>query len=261
MVHGGPKVATALTTAPGRPHNFQPMKLIMRIMLGPGRDWISRKYANSWSVIQPWLSTTSSRISGRTVGKPPKLITDKSARCGTAYGVRVFSRLTTPMLIGTSPNTTIGSGSLPKLIRPNASAANSKAVGRSRCGRRSRMPVAISSPAAVADSPPRAIRSKGCWAWERSSTPAAKPRLHGISKKPAAAARTPTPPRNLVPVQTAMPMMFGPASRSPPVTPAAACRSISDSSVPTFRACSSAETSRRYTSDAAPLDANGPAPI
>ena len=36
MVQGGPNVANALAIAPGTPPTFSPMKLIIRIMLGPG---------------------------------------------------------------------------------------------------------------------------------------------------------------------------------------------------------------------------------
>jgi hypothetical protein len=39
---------------------------------------------NSWSVTQPWVTTTKLRTSGRTVGKPPKLIDDSKARCGVS---------------------------------------------------------------------------------------------------------------------------------------------------------------------------------
>jgi hypothetical protein len=35
MVKGGPKVASALATAPGNPQTFHPTKLIIRIMFGP----------------------------------------------------------------------------------------------------------------------------------------------------------------------------------------------------------------------------------
>ena len=74
-------MAQAAATAPGKPHTFQPMKLIIKIMLGPGRACaVAKKFAKSWSVIQPWVSTTSWRTSGKTVGSPPKLIEDKSAR-------------------------------------------------------------------------------------------------------------------------------------------------------------------------------------
>src|SRR5216683_6003376 len=82
MAQGGPKVANALARAPGNPHTFHPTKLIIRIMFGPGMDCASaKKLANSWSVTQPWVATTNSRTSGRTVGKPPKLIDDSRARC------------------------------------------------------------------------------------------------------------------------------------------------------------------------------------
>src|SRR5947208_3484259 len=82
MAQGGPEVANALATAPGNPHTFHPTKLIIRIMFGPGMDWaIAKKLANSWSVIQPWMATTTLRTSGRTVGKPPKLTDDTRARC------------------------------------------------------------------------------------------------------------------------------------------------------------------------------------
>src|SRR3954449_20025 len=84
MMQGGPKGAPAAAAAPGKPHTFQPTKLITRIMLGPGRACdVAKKFANSWFVIQPWVSTTSWRTSGKTVGKPPKLIEDKSARWAT----------------------------------------------------------------------------------------------------------------------------------------------------------------------------------
>src|SRR3954463_12270834 len=74
-MQGGPKVAPAAAIAPGKPHTFQPTKLIIRIMLGPGRACdVAKKFVNSWFVIQPWVSTTSWRTSGKTVGKPPKLI-------------------------------------------------------------------------------------------------------------------------------------------------------------------------------------------
>src|SRR5271166_751416 len=85
MAQGGPKVATALVTAPGNPHTFHPIKLIIRIMFGPGIDWaIAKKSANSRSVIQRWVATTKLRTSGRTVGKPPKLIDETSARCAVS---------------------------------------------------------------------------------------------------------------------------------------------------------------------------------
>ena len=48
MVQGGPKVANALARAPGIPHTFHPIKLIIRIIFGPGMDWaIAKKLANS----------------------------------------------------------------------------------------------------------------------------------------------------------------------------------------------------------------------
>src|SRR5271169_7265053 len=85
MTQGGPKVAKALATAPGNPHTFHPTKLIIRIMFGPGMDCaIAKRLANSRSVIQPWVATTKLRTSGRTVGKPPKLIDDTSARCAVS---------------------------------------------------------------------------------------------------------------------------------------------------------------------------------
>jgi hypothetical protein len=52
------------------------MKLIIRIMFGPRTDWaIAKKIGEFLSVIQPWVATTKLRTSGRTVGKPPKLMT------------------------------------------------------------------------------------------------------------------------------------------------------------------------------------------
>src|SRR3954464_6534731 len=84
MMQGGPKVAPAAGAPPGKPQTFQPTKLIIRIMLGPGRACdVAKKFANSWFVIQPWASTTSWRTSGRTVGKPPKLIEERSVRLAT----------------------------------------------------------------------------------------------------------------------------------------------------------------------------------
>src|SRR5580704_15554548 len=85
MAHGGPKVANALATAPEKPAIFQPTKLIIRIMFGPGIACaIAKKLANSWSVAQPWVATTKLRTSGRTVGNPPKLIDDSRARCAVS---------------------------------------------------------------------------------------------------------------------------------------------------------------------------------
>src|SRR6266853_3172687 len=85
MAQGGPKVANALARAPGNPHTFHPTKLIIRIMFGPGMDCANaKKLVNSWSVTQPWVATTKSRTSGRTVGKPPKLIDDSRARCAVS---------------------------------------------------------------------------------------------------------------------------------------------------------------------------------
>src|SRR5229473_7439483 len=85
MAQGGPKVANALATAPGIPHTFHPTKLIIRIMFGPGIACaIAKKLANSWSVIQRWVATKKLRTSGRTVGKPPKLIDDKRASCAVS---------------------------------------------------------------------------------------------------------------------------------------------------------------------------------
>jgi hypothetical protein len=51
----------------------------------------------------------------------------------------------TTMLIGTRPNKTTRSGSLPKVMRPKASAATSKAAGRWRCGIKSFPDYALSS--------------------------------------------------------------------------------------------------------------------
>jgi len=81
-----------------------------------------------------------------------------SAVNGTAAA---FSMPATAMLIGTKPNRTARSGSLPKVMRPKASAANSKAAGRRRCGIRSLIPVAIRSPEAVTATPPRMFRRSG----------------------------------------------------------------------------------------------------
>src|SRR5580658_10881723 len=81
-MHAGAKVARALTMAPAMPHTFQPTKAIIRIMFGPGTVCASaKKLLNSRSVIQPCVVTTNARTSGRTVGKPPKLIDDSNARC------------------------------------------------------------------------------------------------------------------------------------------------------------------------------------
>src|SRR6516164_10528240 len=102
MVQGGPKVAKALATAPGNPHTFHPTKLIIRIMFGPGIDCaIAKRLANSRLVIQPWVLTTKLRTSGRTVGKPPKLIDETKARCavsaiGAEGSLIAFSRLRRP---------------------------------------------------------------------------------------------------------------------------------------------------------------------
>src|SRR5579864_4271873 len=85
MAQGGPNVANALATAPGNPHTFHPIKLIIRIMFGPGIDCaIAKKSANSRSVIQRWVVTTKLRTSGRTVGKPPKRIDERNARCAVS---------------------------------------------------------------------------------------------------------------------------------------------------------------------------------
>src|SRR6202035_1921392 len=96
MAQGGAKVATALATAPGIPHTFHPTRLIIRIIFGPGIGCATaKKLANSWSVTQPWVATTKLRTSGRTVGKPPKLIDDSKARCAVSAmrteGLIVFS--------------------------------------------------------------------------------------------------------------------------------------------------------------------------
>src|SRR5271168_2247242 len=81
MAHGSPKVASALAIAPGIPPTLSPKKLIIRIMLGPGVTCdTAKKFANSWSVTQP-LATAKLCTSGRTVGNPPKLIDDSTARC------------------------------------------------------------------------------------------------------------------------------------------------------------------------------------
>ncbi len=45
---GGPKVTSALAIAVGSPPIFQPMRLIIRIMFGPGIAWtIAKQLANS----------------------------------------------------------------------------------------------------------------------------------------------------------------------------------------------------------------------
>src|SRR5215469_11310453 len=100
-VQGGPKVANALATAPRNPQTFQPTKLIIRIMFGPGIDCaIANRLANSRLVIQPCVPTTKLRTSGRTVGNPPKLIDETRARCavsargaeGSVIGLSRFRR-------------------------------------------------------------------------------------------------------------------------------------------------------------------------
>src|SRR3984893_3368926 len=67
-------------------------------------------------------------------------------------------RLMTPasaMLSGTNPTRTVRSGNLAKMIPAKASAAKNSAAARRRCGISILMPVAMSSPAAAADIPPR----------------------------------------------------------------------------------------------------------
>src|SRR5262245_14205795 len=120
------------------------------------------------------------------------------------------SRPATPMLSGSKPKRTTSSGSLPTAMRPKASPAKIKVAARPRCGISILIPVAIRSPAAVADSPPRMLRRRGRCACWRSTTPSVKPRAHGINRNPATAASVPRAPRSLAPVHTAMPMMFGP---------------------------------------------------
>src|SRR5262245_55591094 len=84
MRQGGPKVATALARAPEIPATFHPTKPIIRIMFGPGIARArAKKPAKSSSVIQR-LPMTKSRTSGRTVGKPPKLIDDRNASCAAS---------------------------------------------------------------------------------------------------------------------------------------------------------------------------------
>src|SRR5215475_7872888 len=81
MTHGGPKVAVAPAIAPGTPPTLRPMRLIIRIMFGPGITCdTAKKSANSRSVTQP-LAATKLRTSGRTEGNPPKLSDDSIARC------------------------------------------------------------------------------------------------------------------------------------------------------------------------------------
>ena len=67
--------------APGMPQTFHPTNPIIRIMFGPGIDCaIAKNWLKSWSVIQPWVVTTKCRTSGRTVGKPPKLMEERTRR-------------------------------------------------------------------------------------------------------------------------------------------------------------------------------------
>jgi hypothetical protein len=81
ITHGGPKVATAPAIAPGTPPTFSPMRLIIRIIFGPGITCdTAKKSANSRSVTQP-LAATKLWTSGRTEGNPPKLTDDSIARC------------------------------------------------------------------------------------------------------------------------------------------------------------------------------------
>ena len=62
------------------PPTFNPTKLIIRIMLGPGTTpEIAKIFANSRSVTQPCV-VTKLCTSGRTEGNPPKLIDESSAR-------------------------------------------------------------------------------------------------------------------------------------------------------------------------------------
>jgi hypothetical protein len=71
----GMKVTSALAIAVGNPPTFHPIKLIIKIMLGPGiACTIAKQLANSRSVSQPFPVTTKSRKSGNTPGTPPKLM-------------------------------------------------------------------------------------------------------------------------------------------------------------------------------------------
>ena len=77
----GPNVASPAAAAAGRPPTFQPMKLVSRIMFGPGIACTTAKQlANSRSVSQPLAPTTKLRRSGKAPGMPPKLISEISAR-------------------------------------------------------------------------------------------------------------------------------------------------------------------------------------
>src|SRR5262249_44793212 len=78
----GTKVTRAQEIAVGNPPTFQPMKLIIRIMLGPGRACtIAKQSANSRSVSQARAVTTKSCKSGNTPGTPPKLMIANNAMC------------------------------------------------------------------------------------------------------------------------------------------------------------------------------------
>src|SRR5215831_20940597 len=96
MAQGGPKVASALAIARGMPPTLSPIKLIIRIMLGPGVTCdTAKKFANSWSVIQP-LATAKLWTSGRTVGNPPKLTEDSTASTRDAEELFMLWRVRDP---------------------------------------------------------------------------------------------------------------------------------------------------------------------
>src|SRR3984893_7103073 len=69
----------------------------------------------------------------------------------------------TAMLSGTNPTRTVRSGNLAGMMPAKASAAKNSAAGRRRCGISILIPVAMSSPAAAADIPPRTfLLTAGC---------------------------------------------------------------------------------------------------
>src|SRR6266404_5517755 len=142
---------------------FQPDQTHHQDHIGPWHHLRDRKKIREFPIGHPAVGGDKIVHIGKNRRKPAKA--DRREQCQmpgqydgrrrAVHGALALAIPATAMLAGAKPSRTKSRGSLVNAMPAKASAAKSNAVRRLRCGSKSRIPVAIISPAAAAESPPR----------------------------------------------------------------------------------------------------------
>ena len=136
---GGANVTTALAIAVGRPPTFQPMKLIIMIMFGPGNRLHDREVIGEILIGQPAVAIDDKFAQVRQYARHTAKADRRQQRDmrhqrdgggERCHRVAGLDRRAARMLAGTSSTMTSSNGSLSSARPAKASAANSSAAGR-----------------------------------------------------------------------------------------------------------------------------------